>query len=342
MIKPNLFIVGAPKCGTTALSEYLRSHTAVFMCDPKEPSYFCPDVLRSNYHSEKEYLQLFRNADTGHSAIGEASTGYIHSHVALARIAQFQPAAKIIVMLRQPCELVYAFHQTLVRLAVESETDFERAWAMQPLRARNQRIPIACKSPHSLQYRWIGSLGTQVKVLLAHFPRDAVKFIFFDRFRENPGSVYRDVLSFLGLPDDNREDFPRVNEAGQHRNLAVARALRLTRRQIRRPLSVLHRKLGFRGTGIIKSLDKVNFIARSRPPLAPEFRAVLDDVFDNEILLLQDLLHVDLSHWRSDKQQAHLAHLPGKRRSRNEDNPRCEGCRPIDYANLDTAAGNDE
>jgi hypothetical protein len=35
--KPNFFIVGAPKCGTTALSEYLRSHPDVFFSSPKEP-----------------------------------------------------------------------------------------------------------------------------------------------------------------------------------------------------------------------------------------------------------------------------------------------------------------
>jgi len=40
MPKPNFFIVGAPRCGTTALSEYLRGHPNVFMCHPKEPFYF--------------------------------------------------------------------------------------------------------------------------------------------------------------------------------------------------------------------------------------------------------------------------------------------------------------
>ena len=44
MKRPDFFIVGAPKCGTTALSEYLRSHPNVFMTEPKEPMYFMPDL----------------------------------------------------------------------------------------------------------------------------------------------------------------------------------------------------------------------------------------------------------------------------------------------------------
>jgi len=38
--KPNFFIVGAPKCGTTALHTYLGQHPDIFVSEPKEPNYF--------------------------------------------------------------------------------------------------------------------------------------------------------------------------------------------------------------------------------------------------------------------------------------------------------------
>ena len=41
--KPDFFIVGAPKCGTTSLAEYLNSNPRVFVTNPKEPFYFCKD-----------------------------------------------------------------------------------------------------------------------------------------------------------------------------------------------------------------------------------------------------------------------------------------------------------
>ncbi|NJO14781.1 MAG: sulfotransferase [Thioploca sp.] len=61
MKKPNFFIVGAPKCGTTALSEYLSSHPNVFMSYPKEPHYFSTDMPNKRSSSSLEdYLQLFK------------------------------------------------------------------------------------------------------------------------------------------------------------------------------------------------------------------------------------------------------------------------------------------
>ena len=74
MRKPNFFIVGAPKCGTTALSEYLREHPQVFMSRPKEPHHFATDMPRYRFtKNEADYLDLFSGADDSHTAIGEAS-----------------------------------------------------------------------------------------------------------------------------------------------------------------------------------------------------------------------------------------------------------------------------
>lgn len=49
--RPNLFLVGAMKCGTTSLHNYLAEHPQIFMTkDPwKEPAYF---VDRLNWSKE--------------------------------------------------------------------------------------------------------------------------------------------------------------------------------------------------------------------------------------------------------------------------------------------------
>ena len=71
---PNLFIVGAPKCGTTSLHYWLSQHPEIFMSDPKEPFYFCKDLHEEadnlhgykvnyfKYRDEESYLQIFQNA----------------------------------------------------------------------------------------------------------------------------------------------------------------------------------------------------------------------------------------------------------------------------------------
>jgi hypothetical protein len=42
--KPNFFIVGAPRCGTTALYTFLKQHPDIFMADDKEPHFFGRDL----------------------------------------------------------------------------------------------------------------------------------------------------------------------------------------------------------------------------------------------------------------------------------------------------------
>ena len=78
--RPNFFIVGAPKAGTTSMYSYLAQHPDVYLCPVKEPNHFSVKSIKkqglyyqpSLIESEQEYLELFRGA-CGESAIGEAS-----------------------------------------------------------------------------------------------------------------------------------------------------------------------------------------------------------------------------------------------------------------------------
>src|SRR4029078_338240 len=97
--RPNLFIVGAPRSGTTALHAYLSTHPDVFMSDPKEPMYWADDLpgaMRSSHApvaTLDEYLALFAKAEPRHRVIGEASPIYLRSRSAIPRIEAFAPDA---------------------------------------------------------------------------------------------------------------------------------------------------------------------------------------------------------------------------------------------------------
>jgi hypothetical protein len=76
--RPDFFIVGAPKCGTTALCSYLREHPDIFMPLWKEPHYFGTDLRRSQPVDLETYLSYF--AEAGEQLrVGEASTSYLYS-----------------------------------------------------------------------------------------------------------------------------------------------------------------------------------------------------------------------------------------------------------------------
>jgi hypothetical protein len=71
--KPNFFIVGAPKCGTTALYEYLRGHPSIFMPKYKEPHFFAQDLgTYPLIKTADAYAALFAEAEPRHTAVGEA------------------------------------------------------------------------------------------------------------------------------------------------------------------------------------------------------------------------------------------------------------------------------
>ncbi len=129
MKTPNFFIVGAPKSGTSALAKYLGEHPHVFMCSPKEPGFYSSDIgSEPKYNSEDSYLKLFSAAREYHLAIGEASTQYLRSHAAAARIMTRYPNARLVVMLRHPIEVVQSWHSQLLLSYVEHTEDFETAW----------------------------------------------------------------------------------------------------------------------------------------------------------------------------------------------------------------------
>ncbi len=138
---PNFFIVGAPKCGTTALSEYLREHPNVFMCSPKEPKYFDFDFNYPIEWTEKSYLNLYSKADPKrHHAIGEASVTYHYSECAISRILKLNPESKFIIMLRNPVDLVRSWHAQEIFTGQENISDFEKGLA----RRRGEEAGTRC------------------------------------------------------------------------------------------------------------------------------------------------------------------------------------------------------
>ena len=91
IMRPDFFIVGAPKCGTTALSTYLGQHPDVFMSTPKEPNYFGADLHRTKPRITLDtYLSYFERA-AGQQRVGEASTCYLCSKTAASEIRGLTP-----------------------------------------------------------------------------------------------------------------------------------------------------------------------------------------------------------------------------------------------------------
>lgn len=297
--KPNFFIVGAPKCGTTALHQYLRPHPNVFMPRVKEPHFFATDLGRyPKIKTKEDYARLFAGATEAHLRIGEASVYYLRSAVAIPAIRTFNPDAKILAVFRNPVDVVHALHSQLLLWSEETVADFELAWRLQARRREGLDLPT-CRSPLLVQYAEVAAFGAQAQRLLAVFPREQVKLILYDDLAASPQQVYDEVIAFLEIPHDKRTHFPRINENRRARSLWLKHLIRRPPPLLRQAYIGLQRTIGTEPLLSLKrEIVSRNTSREPRAPLAPAFRAELVEAFRSEVALLAELVGRDLSHWR--------------------------------------------
>lgn len=296
---PNFFIVGAPKCGTTALYEYLRTHPNILMSSVKEPHFFATDLgTYPLIKTPEEYAALFTPRRARHQAVGEASVYYLRSATAVANIHEFNPEARIIAMFRNPADVVHALHSQLLYWSEETVEDFEAAWRLQERRRRGLDVPPTCREPSLLQYEEVARFGTQVERLLAVFPRAQVKLLLYDDLVASAARVYAEVIEFLGIPHDHRTDFPRINDNKRAELPWLRNLIRKPPPALREAYHGLKRAIGAERVGAVKrKIIELNTVSERRPPLAPAFRAELVDTFRPEVARLARALDRDLSHW---------------------------------------------
>lgn len=299
---PDFFIIGAPKCGTSALSQYLAEHPHVFFCAPKEPFYWSKDHPKAQethrLSSLESYLRLFKGADLKqHKAIGEGSTNYLQSQVAVEEILKFRPDARFIVMLRNPVDVVHGMHGELRRHFAEDEPDFEKAWVLQEKRSRAPCLTKNDRMIHQLQYRDVAAFARQLRRVFDQVDPSRRLVIIFDDFVRDPRASYLQTLQFLGLPDDNRTDFPKVNAAGTYRLQLIGRLYQDPPPFLKSPIGKFKTWYSGRGSRLRHWIH--GFVQKQSPreSLSPEFREHLKSVFFDEIHEVSSLLGRDLTSW---------------------------------------------
>jgi Sulfotransferase family len=293
--RPDVFIVGAFKSGTTALYEYLRAHPQVFMSVPKEPMFFGSDLTpRYRRMTEAEYLALFRGARSDQHA-GEASPWYLYSKSAPAEIQNFAPDAKPIVMLRNPVDVMHAQHSQLVFNQREDLTDFADALAAEDERRAGQRISTDAIRPEALYYRHSVRFAEQLERYFDVFGRDRVHVVVFDDLVADPRAVYRAVLEFLGADPSIDVDLAAYNPNRSARSGRLQRLLFAPPQELRglfgkfRRLPAAH--------ALRDRLVAANSRRTSRPGMDPRLRRALTDEFAPQVAELGRLIGRDLSAW---------------------------------------------
>jgi hypothetical protein len=290
MRKPNFFIIGAPKCGTTSLAAYLESHPQIFFSPYKEPHHFNTDENWVWTPERSRYEELFRGATQFHRAIGEGSVWYLHSSVAVLNIEQYTPDARYIVCLRSPVEMAYSLHEQQFVSGNEHIEDFAEAWELNNDRLKGKSISRWCRESRHLAYGSACLLGEQLDRLYNLVPRERVHTVLLDDVKADPRTEYLSVLKFLGVDDDGRYSFSMKNPAKERRSRVLLRAIQL--------IGSFKRQMGIhKSFGLLSAIDRKNINYRKRQPLSDEMKHKLQDYFNSDVELLGRLLDRDLSRW---------------------------------------------
>jgi hypothetical protein len=294
---PDFFIVGAPKCGTTAMADYLGQHPEIGMCPRKETHVFATDLsermgMRRGQRpmSRERFLDLF--ADLQEERLrGEASVWHLYSATAANEIAAFQPQARIIVMLRSPVEMLPSLHSQFVFVGIEPEEDFGSALALDAERERSG--PPAGFPPRS--YRSAVRYGEQLRRYLDVFGRERIHVIVYDEFRDDTRGAYREACRFLEVDPGFEPNLEIVNPNKRVRSRTFRRFVRRppewVRPAIHRVTSEPMRRRAAR------AMIRWNTSVGGRAPLAQSVRAELESEATREARELDELLGLDVSDW---------------------------------------------
>ncbi len=276
--QPEFFIVGAPKSGTTALFTYLNAHPNIFI-PRKELNFFGKDLIY-NHKTEQDfnrYHEFFKPAKPN-QLCGDASVWYLVSETAAQEIKTYNANAKIIIMLRNPVDVIYSLHSQHLFTGNEDIEDFEEALSLETSRRKGEHIPKGASCPQqALCYRHVGNFTEQLKRYIETFGNRQVLVIDFEDFTKNTNKVYQEVLNFLEVKPFVT-NFEQVNanktvKSKAFRNLIKNRSkLMLGAAKVILP----SRKLRYK---VMDKLWKLNSKPLIRKPINSKLRKELEEYF---------------------------------------------------------------
>ena len=208
-ILPSFIIIGAQRCGTTSLYDYLSHHPQIIPSPVKELFYFDDYYTRpiewykSFFPTKKEQEKLERDL-VANVITGEASPSYFFHPYAAKRIKETLPQIKLILVLRDPIERAYSHYNHIKRLNREP-LSFEEAIEKEQERIAPDIEKLAkdefYKADQRRDYSYLtrGYYAKQLKEWFKHFPKEQLLIVQSEEFYRDTPRVYNEIVEYLGL-----------------------------------------------------------------------------------------------------------------------------------------------
>jgi hypothetical protein len=295
MTGPTFLVVGAGRCGTTALAEGLRTHPDVFVTSPKEPHYFALHGTTVDFQAPGDEATINRVAVTdpraylalypghkGHTARGDASVSTLYYHErAIPEIQRLAPGVSIVIMLREPVERAHSAFDYMRARGFETKADLLAA-------VRDEDERVALRWHHLWHYSRMSHYATSVEAFQSAFGPERVGIWFYDDLQRDYVATVGEVLRFIGTSPFEREavGVPVVNASGSPRSRLLQSAVQAATRNegVRRAVK--------RFTSY-HARESVRRRLLSRNEVSPEVRAQLAPLFREDLRRLSALVDLE-------------------------------------------------
>jgi hypothetical protein len=311
-----VFVVGAPRCGTTTIAQFLRAHPSVNFPAVKEPHFFAQHDLRGlsdpeqKKQVERDYLARFFTRHEERRVGADASVTYLYMAEQLEPALRLWPDSRFIIALRDPLSMLPSLYRRLRYLGDETIGNFADAWAATEDRSAGRRIPRRCADPRFLRYDEAGRFATHLEKLFSVVGRERCQVVIFDDLQADPEAEYGRIMEFAGLKPVEGMDFTPRRSGKSVRYHWLQRLLKRPPAAVRDLLAGEQTRVrdgegaqpeAPKATKAVLSLRK-RLLRWNRVPAVPEhlspaLEAQIRERLSGEVERLEILLDRDLSHW---------------------------------------------
>ncbi len=247
-VRPSFLIIGAQKCGTTSLFHHLSCHPSLVTPRIKEVNFFDADNRFARgtwfYHSYFPFRSLSTLGSKSFEATPSYMGGQVKTKKTVARLKQYNPSIKLVVILRNPIDRAYSAWQMYCRY-YRLNPDWYFKW-MERDDSNYIRENVICRpkdfgtdfkadiefdlknisnpSPYESPILEWGLYGAMLNLYRSHFPANQLHILFLEDLKENPIETLEKLNNFLDLPPHDWKKTPLKpeNTGGDYPSLSVS------------------------------------------------------------------------------------------------------------------------
>jgi hypothetical protein len=289
---PNLLIVGAAKCGTTSLHNYLKQHPDIFMTEHKEPHFLInSEIGERRVHKAVTTLETYEKmfeTEADYKYKGESSVMYLaFPEFSIKNIKKYlDPDVKIIIMLRNPIERAFAGYLHNVRYNTSENLSFEEA-----IEKSEERYQKTNDMTPDTRYLHVGMYYNQVKKYMDEFGKNVHVVIYDDYVSNINGSIKR-VFDFLKVNNIEMDTSQRHMVGGWIFKNPILRKLMISKNGLKSFVKLL-----LPSSSLRKKIRTIimRFGTSKTPELTTKMRKYLEDYYRDDIAKLENLIDKDLN-----------------------------------------------